>query len=72
MPIYEFICRKCGRRFECLVPMGKEKDAVCPGCGAADGKKILSSFGIGGGASRFKGSSSSCGTCSGKSCSTCH
>ncbi|HYA49065.1 MAG TPA: zinc ribbon domain-containing protein [Burkholderiales bacterium] len=71
MPIYEFVCRKCGRRFECLVPMGKEKDAVCPGCGAGEARKVLSSFGIGGG-SRLKTSSSSCGTCSSKSCSTCH
>jgi len=72
MPIYEFICRKCGRRFECLVPMGRERDAACPDCGAADPRKLLSSFGIGGGASRLKTASSGCASCSSKSCSTCH
>jgi putative FmdB family regulatory protein len=72
MPIYEFVCRKCGRRFECLVAMGKEKDAACPECGAADAQKLLSSFGIGGGASRLKSASPSCASCSTKSCSTCH
>ncbi len=72
MPIYEFACRKCGRRFECLVPMGRETEAACPDCGAKEARKMLSSFGIGGGASRLKQSSSGCTTCSTKSCSTCH
>jgi putative FmdB family regulatory protein len=72
MPIYEFLCKKCGRRFECLVPMGREREASCPGCGAAGAEKLLSSFGIGGGSSRLKVSSSSCASCSTKSCRTCH
>jgi putative FmdB family regulatory protein len=72
MPIYEFVCRKCGRRFECLVSLGKEKEAACPACGAVEAEKRLSAFGIGGGSSRLKASSSGCASCSGKSCSTCH
>ncbi|MGA2532065.1 MAG: zinc ribbon domain-containing protein [Candidatus Aminicenantales bacterium] len=72
MPIYEFVCGKCGRRFECLVSLGKEKEAACPGCGTPDARKLLSSFGIGGGSSRLKASSSNCTSCSTKSCSTCH
>jgi putative FmdB family regulatory protein len=72
MPIYEFICRKCGRHFESLVRLGGEKGVCCPGCGAADIKKLISAFGIGGGGSRLKTASSSCTTCSSKSCSTCH
>jgi putative FmdB family regulatory protein len=72
MPIYEFVCRKCGRRFESLVRLGGEKEVACPECGAADVQKLLSSFGIGGGGSRLKTASSSCTTCSTKSCSTCH
>ncbi len=72
MPIYEFVCSKCGRRFECLVSMGREKDAVCPACGCAEVRKAVSAFGIGGGSSRIKSSSSTCTSCSTKSCSTCH
>ncbi len=45
---------------------------TCPECGAAEVQKRISAFGIGGGASRIKTASSSCTTCSTKSCSTCH
>jgi putative FmdB family regulatory protein len=72
MPLYEFKCQKCGRRFECLVAVGKEKDVVCAGCGSADVQKMISGFGIGGGGSRLKASSSGCKSCSSGSCSTCH
>jgi len=72
MPIYEFACGKCGHRFESLVRMGGEKGVGCPACGAPEVRKLVSAFGIGGGASRIKASSSSCGTCSTHSCGTCH
>jgi putative FmdB family regulatory protein len=72
MPIYEFVCRLCGRRFEALVRMGGEKGVSCPECGGAEVQKLISAFGIGGGASRIKTASSSCTTCSTKSCGTCH
>lgn len=72
MPIYEFACQKCGKRFESLVTAGKEKDVVCAECGSGDVQKMISCFGIGGGSSRIKASSSSCHSCSSKSCSTCH
>ncbi len=71
MPIYEFMCPKCGHVFETLVAMGRENETTCPKCGAAEVKKMLSSFGIGGGGSRLKSSSTSCPTCSTKTCSTC-
>lgn len=72
MPIYEFVCGKCGREFETLVRLGGEKGVCCPECGSADVQKLISAFGIGGGSSRLKTASSSCTTCSSKSCSTCH
>jgi len=72
MPIYEYACRKCGRRFECLVAAGKDRDVVCDKCGSAEVQKMISGFGIGGGSSRLKVSSSSCASCSTKSCGTCH
>jgi len=72
MPIYEYLCKKCGRRFECLVQGGRDKEVVCPDCGAPEPQKLISAFGIGGGSSRIKASSSGCTTCSTKSCSTCH
>lgn len=72
MPIYEYLCKKCGRHFECLVQGGRDKEVACPECGAQDPQKLISVFGIGRGSSRIKASSSGCTSCSTKSCSTCH
>jgi len=71
MPIYEFACEKCLGRFETLIRLGAEKSVVCPACGSSRIKKQTSCFGIGGGSSRLKKTSSGCTTCSTKSCSTC-
>ncbi len=51
MPIYEYKCEKCGRRFEFLQKFNEEPKTVCP-CG--DGgklKRVISAPAI-----RFKGS----------------
>ncbi|MCX7973407.1 MAG: hypothetical protein N3B16_02780 [Candidatus Aminicenantes bacterium] len=72
MPIYEFICRQCQSRFECLTKIGGEKDVICPFCQSTNIFKIFSSFGIGGSSNRLKATTSSgCSTCSTRSCSTC-
>ncbi len=72
MPLYEYACKKCGRRFEYLVTGGKEGEVACPECGALEPQKLISCFGIGGGSSRIKASSAGCSSCSSKSCGTCH
>jgi putative FmdB family regulatory protein len=43
MPIYEYLCRRCGNRFSLLRPM-READAPtpCPECGAAETKRLPS------------------------------
>jgi len=71
MPIYEFLCQKCGKHFEALISIGKEKDVSCGSCGSKDIQKLLSTFGIGGGSSRLKSSSEACPTCTTNTCSTC-
>jgi len=70
MPLYEFKCQACGRRFEALVRIGQEQSVRCAGCGGAV-RKLISGFGIGGGANRIKSSGRGCSTCSSSSCSTC-
>jgi len=70
MPIYEFICKKCNKKFETLVKIGKEKEVSCPNCGSSNLEKLLSSFGIGGESNKLS-SSSACSVCSTKTCSTC-
>ncbi|MFW6131283.1 MAG: FmdB family zinc ribbon protein [Candidatus Aminicenantaceae bacterium] len=71
MPIYEYICKKCGKHFECLVSIGNENIVSCTHCNSKDIQKKFSSFGIGGKNSRINQTSSSCTTCSSHSCSTC-
>ena len=40
MPIYEYLCKACGRQFEALV---RKSDAPrCPSCGAEDLERLIS------------------------------
>jgi len=71
MPIYEFRCSSCQKKFEALVRIGREAEVVCESCGSRDVRKLISGFGIGGGSSRIK-ASSGCSSCSKGTCSTCH
>jgi putative FmdB family regulatory protein len=45
MPLYEYNCRACGRRFEVLQKIGADgSGVVCPSCGATDVTKQFSTF----------------------------
>jgi putative FmdB family regulatory protein len=46
MPLYEYTCRKCSKRFETLV-FGKEKPS-CPKCHGHDLEKLFSAFAVSG------------------------
>jgi putative FmdB family regulatory protein len=50
MPLYEYECDACGRRFERIQKFSDPPETVCPTCGGAVGK-LLSSPAI-----QFKGS----------------
>ena len=70
MPLYEYTCRGCGRRFDVLQRVGADaRDVVCPGCGGHEVAKQHSTF-----ASAVAGSSGSgpmpCGAPSASSCSS--
>ncbi|HAR36314.1 MAG TPA: hypothetical protein DCR87_05315 [Acidobacteria bacterium] len=71
MPIYEYLCLNCHKRFEILVNLNSEVKITCPDCRSDRVKKLVSAFGIGGGGSRIKSGGSGCSTCSSHSCSTC-
>ena len=48
MPIYEYVCISCKKRFSFLVlRAGEEKDAVCPSCGSGKISRQLSRFAVG-------------------------
>jgi len=40
MPLYEYACPKCGRRFEELVRADAPAPA-CPQCGSKDGERLI-------------------------------
>jgi putative FmdB family regulatory protein len=74
MPIYEYHCDACDKKFECLI-MGSDKPK-CPACGNRKVKRMMSACGFvsrGGGGetvSRSAGASS-CTGCSATSCTSC-
>jgi putative FmdB family regulatory protein len=45
MPIFEFRCNSCSRKFATLVGMTADgSDIVCPHCGAHEATKLISRF----------------------------
>ncbi|MCD6309216.1 MAG: zinc ribbon domain-containing protein [Candidatus Eremiobacteraeota bacterium] len=45
MPIYEYVCNKCGKQFEKVVmPEKGDSNIVCPGCNSSDVKRKFSMF----------------------------
>jgi len=63
MPIYEYICRGCDKRFEAIV--SGERVAECPHCKGKDLEQQLSAFAVGApkGKGRFGKSAPSSGPC---------
>jgi putative FmdB family regulatory protein len=55
MPVYEYLCGKCERKFELLVRSAEAKVA-CPGCRSRKVRKLFSVFGLQLGASPAHGS----------------
>ncbi len=76
MPIYEYSCPECGKRFDARRAM-KDADApiACPACGADKSKRGLSLFyaaSSGGGALKGAGGGGGgCASCSSTSCASC-
>ena len=44
MPLFEYECKKCGKKFEKLVFSSDKDKVVCPKCGSDETKKLLSFF----------------------------
>lgn len=57
MPIYEYRCEKCGRKFEKLRRMDDaDRDLQCPHCESEEVQRLLSSFRSSGGCGAPSGS----------------
>jgi putative FmdB family regulatory protein len=44
MPIYEYVCARCGHAFEHLARRLNDAAGQCPRCGAARPRKVFSVF----------------------------
>ncbi|CAO0821257.1 Zinc ribbon domain-containing protein [Desulfarculales bacterium] len=49
MPIYEYLCNKCGKSFEHLQFSSDSSDVACPHCQSGDISRLISCFATGGG-----------------------
>jgi putative FmdB family regulatory protein len=48
MPLFEFRCEECSRRFTLLVGMtAEQRDRKCPRCGSERVRKLISRFRVG-------------------------
>ena len=44
MPIYEYVCKKCGKKNEFLEKLSDQPIKKCPDCGSDDLQKLFSTF----------------------------
>ncbi len=64
MPLFEYLCKDCGRTFEKIVPR-YDSSADCAHCGSANIEKQLSVFAVAGSSSKDSaaGPGMGCGRC---------
>lgn len=73
MPIYEFVCKKCGSAFDRLVPFDwKTAGVQCSECGSTELDRVVSRIGGFSSGGKLKTAGDSCTSCSTGTCSTCH
>lgn len=44
MPLYEYECPQCGRRFEEIVPFSRADEVSCESCGYQKPERLMSTF----------------------------
>lgn len=74
MPLYEYLCRDCGAKFEALLSISKAEQIVqCSRCESQNTTRLLSVFNAHSSGKVIAGSNtgSSCSGCAGGNCSTC-
>lgn len=62
MPLFEFVCKKCGTKFEKIVFSINNEEIKCPSCSSSEVEKQFSTF---------SSSSSNSNSCSNRGSSDC-
>ena len=73
MPIYTYVCKDCGNKFELLVGVNSQKTSLkCSKCSSKNIQKVMGTFSVGEASSKFNSSGPGCpmGTC--PTCPTCY
>ncbi|PIP36420.1 MAG: FmdB family transcriptional regulator [Desulfobacterales bacterium CG23_combo_of_CG06-09_8_20_14_all_52_9] len=74
MPIYEYRCNDCNKKFEYLV-IGKDGPDACPSCRSKKVSRVMSACGFlskgKSGETVSKSAGSSCSGCSSGNCASC-
>ncbi len=72
MPIYEYVCQECGRKFEALRSM-KDADSpiICKYCHATNTRRALSVCNCQSDGRAIAGGGGGCSGCAGGSCGSC-
>ena len=72
MPLYEYRCPDCGKRFDALRTMSQaDAPVICPECGEMRASRAISLFAAIGITGTIAGAGSSCGSYSAESCAGC-
>ena len=72
MPIYEYVCQECEKRFDALRSMSEADKAIaCVKCGSDRTSRAISVFFAQSGGKVVAGNNGGCGSCAGGSCSSC-
>ena len=63
MPIYTYICKDCGEKFDLLIGISSEKiELKCNKCASKNIEKTFGSFSVGGSGNKLSSSGPSCPT----------
>jgi putative FmdB family regulatory protein len=62
MPLFEYLCKDCGKAFEKIVPR-YDSPAACLHCNSSNVEKQLSVFAVAGSSQKELSSEAGCGTC---------
>ncbi len=69
MPVYTYVCKKCGAKFDLLIGVSSEKTELkCKKCNSERIERSLSAFSVG----DAKSGSSLGSSCSTGTCPTCY
>jgi putative FmdB family regulatory protein len=75
VPLYEYVCLDCEKKFDSIRSAATCDSAECEGCGSRHTRRLLSRFvahSKGGGGSRAMSGGAGCGGCGGGHCGSCH